>query len=375
MSRFYDLMTGSVRALAADVVSFPADGSGRTPAPQAVKLDANESPYGPSPRAVAGMLAVLEESHQYPDDHAAELRQRLAEKHSVESEQILVAPGSSGLLCVIARTMLESGLRAITSEKSFLFYRHAARAAGGDLIEVPAREDGYDLDAMLAAIDEQTRLIFVANPNNPTGTFLGAQEIDRFLARVPSHVVVVLDEAYHDYAEHFAGLRRVEHPHSMDYVREARNVVVLRTFSKAHGLAGVRVGYGIGPVELMGYFANMQEMFAVSSLAQAAALGALEDETHVRNAVEKNAQQAEWLTSEISRLGFRVLPTWANFLFCDLGADADAMAGRLLEEGISVRPLTAWGAPSAIRITIGTAEQNQAVLSALQKTASRATHR
>jgi histidinol-phosphate aminotransferase len=367
MSRFYDLMIGSGRALAADAFSYPPRPAGQKTSPHSIQLDSNESPYGPSPRAVAAMHAVLEGSHTYPDDHATELRNRLAEKHRVQAEQILVSPGSTALLATIARTMLEPGLNAITSSRSFVVYRSATHAAGATLVETPTREGGFDLEAILDSIDEQTRVIFLANPNNPTGTFADAEQVDAFLARVPTHVVVVLDEAYYDYARSFAEARKVKHPASLEYVREARNVVVLRTFSKAHGLAGLRVGYGIGPAELMGYFANMQDAYAVSSVAQAAALAALDDEGHVHNAVQRNAEQAEWLSGELSQLGYRVLPTWANFLYCGIGGNAEELAARICAEGVSVRPLTAWRAPLALRITIGTTEQNHRLIAALRK--------
>jgi len=366
MSRFYDLMTGSVRALTGDAHDVPTPASPDGPATK-IKLDANESPYGPSPRALAAIRTAVGSSHKYPDDRAANLTRRLAEKHGVDEDQILVCPGSTGLLSVIARTMLEPGLKAVTSERSFIVYRYATRAAGAELVEVPMRYDTVDPQAILNAIDERTRVVFLANPNNPTGTFLDAGYIDELVAQIPTHVVVVLDEAYYDYAQFFANARNVQHPDSLRYVHEARNVVVLRTFSKAHGLAALRIGYGIGPAELISYFANMQDAYAVSAVAQAAATAALDDEGHIYNALQQNATQAELLETELSKLGFHVLPTWANFLYCDLGEDCEAIARRLNEEGISILPLAAWGALTAARITIGTAEQNRALIASLRR--------
>jgi len=191
--------------------------------------------------------------------------------------------------------------------------------------------------------------------------------VDRLLARVPAHVVVVLDEAYCDYAQHFSIARGVDYSRSLDYVRSDRDVVVLRTFSKAHGLAGARVGYGMGPSELIAYLARMQDTFAVSSIAQAAALAALEDDAHTCFAVENNARQAEWLTAEMIRLGYPVNPTWTNFLCIDVGRDAGEFARQLRKEGILIRPLTAWGAPTYIRVTIGREEQNQQFAQALKR--------
>jgi len=366
MSRFYDLMTGSVRALTGDAHDVPTPASPDGPATK-IKLDANESPYGPSPRALAAIRTAVGSSHKYPDDRAGNLTRRLAEKHGVDEDQILVCPGSTGLLSVIARTMLEPGLKAVTSERSFIVYRYATRAAGAELVEVPMRCDTVDPQAILNAIDERTRVVFLANPNNPTGTFLDAGYIDELVAQIPTHVVVVLDEAYYDYAQFFANARNVQHPDSLRYVHEARNVVVLRTFSKAHGLAALRIGYGIGPAELISYFANMQDAYAVSAVAQAAATAALDDEGHIYNALQQNATQAELLETELSKLGFHVLPTWANFLYCDLGENCEAIARRLNEEGISIRPLAAWGALTAARITIGTAEQNRALIASLRR--------
>ena len=336
-----------------------------------IKMASNENPYGPSPRAVQAMQAVLTQCHSYPDNDASELGLKLAGHHKLQPEQVVPTAGSTALLGIIARTLLSPGLNAVTGERSFIIYPIATKAAGGRLIEVAMRDDGFDLDAIAAVIDRNTRIVFLANPNNPTGTLVPADELDRFLQRVPEHVIIVLDEAYHDFAQHFAALRGVDYSHSLDYVRQGRRVVVLRTFSKAHGLAGVRVGYGLGPVELMSYFARMRTTFSVSVVAQAGALAALEDEAHTRKAVENNAKQAERLVGEISALGCRVVPTWANFLYCELGEDAAAVAKRFQAEGVIIRPLGAWGAPTAIRITIGTPEQNGILMNAFKKVMAR----
>jgi histidinol-phosphate aminotransferase len=337
-----------------------------------IKLASNENPFGPSPRAVQAMQAALAESNFYPDNDALELRQKLADKHGVQPEQIVPTAGSTALLGIIARTFLSPGLDALTSERSFIVYPIATQAAGGRLIKVPMRGDGFDLNAIAAAIDQQTRIIYISNPNNPTGTLLSAPELDRFLDEVPEHVVVILDEAYYDFAQHFAVKRSVDYSHALDYVHQGRRVVVLRTFSKAHGLAGVRVGYGIGPAELISYFARMRTTFSVSVVAQAGAFAALDDEAHTQKTLKNNADQAERLTAAITELGYQPVPTWANFLYCELGDDAAAVAKRLQTEGVIVRPLGPWGAPTAIRVTIGTAEQNDIFLKAFKKVMERA---
>lgn len=241
------------------------------------------------------------------------------------------------------------------------------------MIEAPMRsgEDGFDLEAIVAAIDSNTRIVFLANPNNPTGTLVEAAAVEYFLAELPSHLVVVLDEAYYEFAVHFAELRKIKYSNSLEYLRRGASVVVLRTFSKAHGLAGLRVGYGLGPAELLGYCARMRNTYSVSSVAQAAALAAIDDTEHIQRVVENNAAQSQVLAEGLSGLGYRVVPTSANFLYCDLAEDAAVFARCLQDEGVAVRPMGSWGAPKCIRVTIGTPEQNQIFLRATRRVASR----
>jgi histidinol-phosphate aminotransferase len=370
MSRFFDL------------VSKPARDMGTTNAPsttlaaierrsQLIKLDSNENPFGPSACAVEAMRSALSAANSYPDDGCGELRRKLATHHEVRPEQVLVGAGSTELISLLCQTLLARGLNAVTSERSFIIYSMAVRAARGQLIETPMRDDSFDLEAILSAIDAKTRIVFLANPNNPTGTMLEATVVERFLAQIPGHVVVVLDEAYYEFALRFAALRGVTYSNSLEYVRQEASVVVLRTFSKAHGLAGLRVGYGLGPAELLGYCARMRNTFSVSSVGQAAALAALDDDNHIQRVVENNVLQSRVLSQGLSGLGYRAVPTSANFVFCDLGEDAAAHADRLQNEGVAVRPLGPWGAPNCIRVTIGTAEQNQAFLQAAQRVVAR----
>jgi histidinol-phosphate aminotransferase len=370
MGRFFDLVTDPVRSQGEFTPDKP--GSLTDHNVPLLKLNANESPYGPSPKALIAMRAVLDGSHFYPDDDATALRRGLAELHGTRPDRILIANGTTALLGVIARTLLRPGLNAVTSVCSFISYPMVTQAAGAVLIETPLRNGGYDLDAMLDTIDDKTRIVFIANPNNPTGTLLNAAAIGTFLQKVPAHVVVILDEAYYDYAKYFAQARGVEYFRSLDQVGDDQNVVVLRTFSKAHGLAGIRVGYGIGPAELMTYFSRVQDMFAVSSVAQVAAQAALEDVEHVSYAVENNAKESDWLAREISNLGYSLAPVWTNFISIDVRQDAREFARRLRTEGVLIRPLTAWGAPTSIRMTIGTREQNEKFLQALRKVKSQA---
>jgi len=337
-----------------------------------IKMASNENPFGPSPLAMEAIKAACSEVNYYPDTAVRELTARLAEVHDIPVEQVMVTAGSTTFLEIIARTLLGPGLNAITSKLSFIVYPIVTRAIGARLIEVPTLNDGFDLERILATIDANTRVVYISNPNNPTGTVLDAAAIDRFLDRVPSHVLTVLDEAYCDYASYFAAQRGLDYSHSLDYVRQGRPVVVLRTFSKSHGLAGLRVGYGMGPAELIGYLARMKPAFMVSSLGETAALAALADEPHLKKAVEANAAGEKLLTKAISEMGIRVVPTWTNFLFCQLDEDAGSLCRRLQDEGIIVRHMSGgWGSPDAFRVTIGTPEHNQQFVEALKKARSR----
>jgi histidinol-phosphate aminotransferase len=374
MSRFFD------------VVSQPARNLGRMNAPSTtpaalerrsrlVKLDSNENPFGPSPLAVDAMRRALGTANFYPDDDCTPLRLKLSTHHDLPSDQVLVTTGSTGMLSLLCQTLLAPGLNAVTSERSFILYSMAVRTAGGQLVEAPMRDDSFDLEAILAAIDSNTRIVFLANPNNPTGTMLEADVVERFLARLPGHVVVVLDEAYYEFAVHFAALRKINYSNSLDCVRRGASVVALRTFSKAHGLAGLRVGYGLGPAELLGYCARMRDMFSVSSLAQVAAMAALDDDHHIQRTVQNNTLQSRVLSEQLAALGYRVVPTSANFVFCDLGEDAAAFANCLQGEGVAVRSLGHWGAPNCIRVTVGTPEQNQLFLQAVRRVGPRSAAR
>jgi len=365
MSRFFDLVSRQVREIGVYPSAPPAKpANGQR---QLIRLDSNENPFGPSPKAVEAMRIALSATGAYPEDDCTQLRHKLAGLHELPPEQLLVTAGSTGMLALLCQTLLGPGLNAVTSERSFIVYGMATHAAGAQLVSVPMREDALDLDAMLQAINEDTRIVFVANPNNPTGTLLEAATIERFLSEAPGHVVVVLDEAYYEFAADFAVRRKTEYSRSLQQIKQGASVVVLRTFSKVHGLAGLRIGYGLGPAELLSYCTRMRSTFSVSSVAQAAALAAVEDRAHIAHTVANNSEQAQILGVGLSEMGFRVVPTWANFLYFDLGRDAGEVAEKLRSEGISVRPLEAWGAPSCLRVTIGTAAQNGAFLAAMQK--------
>jgi histidinol-phosphate aminotransferase len=333
-----------------------------------IKLASNENPFGPSPLALQAIREAAAEVNLYPDNDASELRQALAARHQLDEQQIFIADGSLGILDVIARTLLVPGTNCISSERSFISYPVITRSIGARFIEVPMRNDAYDLDAIAAAIDEQTRVVILANPNNPTGTMFDADATEAFLKQVPESVLVILDEAYSDFAEHFARQRGVTYSRSFDYVRAGReNALVLRTFSKAHGLAGIRLGYACGNPELLRYFARVRNSFSISVVAEAAGLAAIRDESHIRKTVENNAVGAAWLMERFKELGVHAVPTSANFIYFTIDEDANAFAKRMQAEGVIVRSLVPWGTPNAIRVSIGTPEQNETFVRALKK--------
>jgi len=372
MGKLEDLLPEHVRALGAYTPGKPLRQAERESGIRMIKMASNENPFGPSPKALEAMRAVMPQAHLYPDNDVSQLRLRLAELHGVRPEQTVVTNGSTALLGDIARTLLRPGLNAITSERSFIIYPIATKAAGGRLITTPMKSDAFDLDAIAAAIDGDTRIIFIANPNNPTGTLIDAARIDAFLSKLPEHVLVVLDEAYCDFATDFAAARGIDYSHSLEQVRAGRNLVVLRTFSKAHGLAGMRVGYGLGPAALMPYFHRMRTTFSVTALAEAAALAALDDQEHFQKTIANNRRGAEFLMSRLSEMGYRPIPTFANFIYFDVGEDAAALSKRIQSEGVIVRPLGPWGIPTAIRVTIGTPEQNELFIAALARATAKA---
>ena len=337
-----------------------------------IKMASNENPFGPSPKAVTAMRAAAASSNFYPDNDATDLRRLLAARNQLDADQVLVTDGSTVLLDLIARTLLAPTLNAVTSVRSFIVYLIATRAAGAELIEVPMDGDGYDLDAIADAVNEDTRVVYLANPNNPTGTLVNAAAIDKFLERIPASVFEVIDEAYYDFATYFARKRGVDYSHSLDHVREGRPVIVLRTFSKAHGLAGIRVGYGFGPAEILAYLERLRTAFSVSAVAEAAAIAALDDDEHIRMTLENNELGAEFLTQKLQALGYKPIPTWSNFIYFDAGTDAATLVKRIQQGGVIVRSLVPWGIPTGIRVTVGTPEQNQAFIAALAKAADHA---
>lgn len=372
MGKFAEMVPERVRALASYVPGKPIQQAEAESGMKMIKLGSNENPFGPSPLAIQAMESAAQSVHLYPDNDMTALRERLAAHHGLLPDQLIVTAGSTNLLDILARTLLAPGLNAVTSERSFIVYPIVTRAAGAELRQVPCRDDGFDLDAIADAIDSDTRIVFIANPNNPTGTLIPAKEMDRFLDRLPENVVVALDEAYFEYADWLARERSVDYSHALDYVRHERNVVVLRTFSKAHGLAAARIGYGMGPAELITYFARLKTAFIVNSVGGAGALAALDDHEHSEKSMRNNSSQLALLTGQLREMGYAVRESWGNFIYIETGEDASALARLLQMNGIIVRPLTGtWCAPTAIRVTIGSPEENLKFIEALQRIRSK----
>jgi histidinol-phosphate aminotransferase len=363
-----DLIPQHIRAIAAYVPGKHKRQAEHESGVGMIKMASNENPLGPSPLALEAMRVAAAEACLYPDMDASELRTAVAARHQLSPEQVFVADGSTPLLHLLAAMFLRPGLNCISSQRSFIIYPIAVGAAGGEYLTIPTKNDGYDLDAIAAAINDKTRLVVLANPNNPTGTVFEADATDAFLRRVPEHVLVVLDEAYSDFAEYFAQRRGIVWSRSFEYVRARRvNIVVLRTFSKAYGLSGVRLGYACGHPDLLRHLARIRSSFSISVLAEAAGLAAIKDEEHVRRTLENNARGAAWLMERLAELGLRAVPTSANFVYFETEENADLVSQRMQAGGVIVRSLAPWGIPNGIRVTVGTPEQNGRFLQTLSR--------
>ena len=354
-----DLIPDYIRGLPVYVPGKPIEEVERELKIHAVKLASNENPLGPSPKAIEAARAVLGESNRYPDGGTHWLRQTLAERRGVTQEEIFVGLGSSEIIDLASRVLLRAGLQGLTSEGSYAPFSVAIRASGAELVLVPQRNFVFDLQAMAKAITPKTGLIYLANPNNPTGTAFTTREFEEFLSAVPDGVLVVVDEAYIDYAV------SVDLRQSVDAYRKRENLLILRTFSKVYGLAGLRIGYGIGRPELLSAMNKLRTPFNTSGVAQAAALAALDDKEHVKRCIETNAVERKRLHDGLTKLGLRPVPSEANFVFMVLGLEAKAISDELLHMGVIVRPLGWMGFPEAIRVSVGTAEENQTFLAAL----------
>lgn len=360
MSRIFEQrIPDYIRGIPAYVPGKPVEEVERELKIHAIKLASNENPLGPSPKGMEAARRAVERANRYPDGGCKILREALAARHGVSAEEIFVGLGSSEIIDLAARALLRPGLAGVTSQGTFALYPIGIRASGATLVEVPLRNYGFDLSAIAAAVTPETRVIYLANPNNPTGTSFGAAALDEFLSQVPRDILVVLDEAYIEYAE------RPDFPRSLECFRERDNLVILRTFSKVYGLAGLRIGYGIARAELVREWNKLRTPFNTSGVAQAAALAALDDSEHVRRSVEITRAGRGQMMAGLVRLGVHAVASETNFVFVDLGPNARLIAKELLRHGLIVRPLGWMGFPEAIRISVGTPEENDALLAAL----------
>ncbi|WP_252271381.1 histidinol-phosphate transaminase [Pseudomonas subflava] len=325
-----------------------------------VKLASNENPLGPSPKALEAIRAELAELTRYPDGNGFELKSRLAARCGVTPAQVTLGNGSNDILDLVARAWLAPGLNAVFSQYAFAVYPIATQAVGAQGKVVPAKEHGHDLEAMLAAIDTNTRVVFVANPNNPTGTWFGPDALEAFLARMPENVLVVLDEAYIEYAE------GDELPDGLDYLARYPNLLVSRTFSKAYGLASLRVGYALSSPQVADALNRVRAPFNVNSLALAAACAALDDADYLAASRRTNDAGMAQLEEGFHRLGLTWIPSKGNFIAVDFGRDAAPINQALLQAGVIVRPVAGYGMPTFLRVSIGTEQENARFLEALE---------
>jgi histidinol-phosphate aminotransferase len=331
---------------------------------ETIGLAGNENPLGPSPLAVQAMREALPSAHRYPGECETELRARIAHHMGpgLDEDNVVVANGSSDVLRLVCQAFLYGGGESVVCTATFPLYRLFTEMFGGQAVLVPAKDYEYDLPAMSEEIGEQTRLVFVCNPNNPTGTVLTQRQVDDFMNRMPRGVVVVFDEAYGEYVEDedCAQVRK--------YVLEGRNVIVVRTFSKIYGLGGLRVGYGVGKKELMEYLRRALSAFHVGALNLIGAAASLDDDEHLRRSREHNSREKQFLGGHFQRLGLRYVPSQCNFvLLVELRRDVQVLWEALVRRGLVVTPGGGFGVPDALRISVGTREENERLVEALQQ--------
>ena len=326
-----------------------------------VKLASNEGPFGPFPQALEALERSAAHLNRYPDGGAYRLRAALADRHGVRFEEVAIGGGADGLVDGISQAVLDEGDEIVCGWPSFPSYAIYARKLGAEAIQVPLRDHRYDLDALLDAITERTKLVYVCHPNNPTGTMNTREELDAYFARVPSHVLTVLDQAYFEYVDEPDYADGIE-----EYFKTGRQVIVLRTFSKIYGLAGARVGYGVGPAKLVVALGKTRRAFDLTTPAQEAALASLDSPGELERRKRANVEGRVELERILTEAGYKLAgPAVANFVFVDLGEDALPSFEALLREGVIVRPLAGFGAPQAIRVTVGTPEEHVFLAEAL----------
>jgi histidinol-phosphate aminotransferase len=326
-----------------------------------IKLASNENPWGPSPKAMAAIRNALTGLHRYPDGSCYYLTRALAERLGVAPEEIVFGNGSNEVIGFLVAAFLRPGEEVITSHPSFLMYQKFVQVQGGVNRVVQLNNMQHDLQRILSEINDRTRLIFLDIPNNPTGSIIRPAAFEAFLDRVPGQVLVVLDEAYVDFVD------PAERIDAIAYIHAGRPVVALRTFSKAYGLSGLRLGYGIMAPELAGYLHRVRQPFNVNSLAQVGGLAALADEEHYQKTLDVTRAQREWLMAAVAATGCRPIGSHTNFFLIDVGGNSRELYENLLRQGVIVRPMQAYGYPDCIRITVGLPAENERFVKALVK--------
>jgi histidinol-phosphate aminotransferase len=316
-----------------------------------VKLASNENPLGPSPKAVEALGERLHQLHLYPDGDCYYLRRALASKLAVSPAQLVFGNGSNEIIELSVRTFMRAGDEVVMAHQAFIVYRLVVQSAGGVPKIVPLRSFTHDLEAITRAITPRTRMVFLANPNNPTGTIYRRHEWERFLERLPADLLLIVDEAYFEYVSD------TDYPNSLSYQDEGRALLTLRTFSKLYGLAGLRIGYGVGTKEMIDFMNRVRQPFNVNAAAQWAALAALADEQHVIKSLKVNREGMDYLTKEIARLGLELVPSEANFILVRVGNGRELFE-RLLRQGIVVRAMGEYDLPEHVRVTVGRKEEN-----------------
>jgi histidinol-phosphate aminotransferase len=317
-----------------------------------VKLASNENPLGPSPRAMKALAGRLAELNLYPDGDCFNLKRGLAAKLNVPATRLIFGNGSNEIIELAVRTFMSPGDEAIMDHFAFSIFRLVVQAAGGRCKIIPPKNFTVDLEAISRAVTPSTRILFLANPNNPTGTIYRKGEWEKFLERVGPEILLVVDEAYFEYVQ------EADYPNSLSYANEERAILTLRTFSKIYGLAGLRIGYGIGSEEIIGLMHRVRQPFNVNAPAQWAALAALEDDEYVKRALEVNQEGMTYLRQEIKKLGLGQVPSYGNFILVRVGSGQDCFQ-QLLRRGVIVRPMEGYDLPDYIRVTIGTMEENK----------------
>ena len=325
-----------------------------------VKLASNENPLGPSPRALAVLRERLPELHLYPDGDCFYLKRALAQKLGVQPDRLIFGNGSNEIIELAARTFMRPGDEAVMAEQAFVVYELIVQAVGGKRKTVPLKNFTHDLAAIADAVTPQTRLVFLANPNNPTGTIYRRHDWQAFLERISPDVLVIVDEAYFEYVE------EADYPNSLDYHARHPAILTLRTFSKLYGLAGLRIGYGIGAKGVIALMQRVRQPFNVNAPAQWAALAALDDTEHVQRSLGVNQQGVKYLQTEFARLGLSYIPSQANFILVRVGNGPEVFQ-RLLQQGVIVRPMVGYKFPEHVRVTVGTMAQNQKLIGALER--------